>query len=112
MIPGNKTATGNSVTNVPFPPNSDLVEFGKAMEISAALIDDPTAVTQIYDMVLQDYFKGKAEHFPTWSGLPKIVVNNGVDPLKRTVSIGWYVQVPRANAVDPDQKEEDTLWDS
>lgn len=112
MIPKNITATGNSLTNVPFPPNPDLVDFGKAMEISAALIDDPVSVTAFYDMVLKDYFKGKAEHFPTWSGLPKIVVSEGVDPLKRSVSIGWYVQVPRAHAVDPDQKEEDTLWDS
>ena len=69
-------------------------------------------IINFYNMVLQDYFKGKAEHFPTWSGLPKIVVADGLDPLKRTVSIGWYVQVPRAHAVDPDQKEEDTLWDS
>ena len=124
MIPGvvtttapNYTVTTSSNTgnynSVPYPPkHPDLVEFGKQFEILVATIDDPALVKTFYDAALTDYFREKAINFPTWSGLPEIRVNMGIDPLKRSVAIAWYVNIPRAHVVDPDQKEEETLWDS
>ena len=113
MIAGNpNTGTYTSGTyTVPFPPNPDLVEFGKAFDMVLGAIDDPFLVQHAYDTTLKDYFNEKSKSFPTWSGLPEIKVN-GPDPLKKSYQIGWYVQVPRPHVVDLDQKDEETLWDS
>lgn len=124
MIPpaGTYTTTASNVTvttsnntgsySVPFPPNHpNLVEFGKAFEMPLAAMDDPFLVQTAYDMVLKSYLEEKSKSFPTWSGLPDIKSNTQIDSLKRIVSVGWYVQVPKIHVIDQDQKEEEALWE-
>jgi hypothetical protein len=98
------------VINVPFP---NVTEFGRAFDISVLVISSNTkSVQTVYQMALDDFFKTKAESFPNWEGLPEIRVNPGVDSLRRTQQVGWYAQVPKEFVIDPDQIEEDKLWQS
>ena len=90
----------------------DVVEFGKAYDVPTTLIaasDD--SVSAAYAMAVKDYFKAKNENFPGYEGLPEIKVSTS-DPLKRLVKIGWYVAVPKTFVIEPDQIQEDLLWDS
>jgi hypothetical protein len=106
----NPTVTTSTGTHtIPFP---DVVEFGKAFDISvsAIAINDITVKT-VYQMALDDFFKAKAENFPGWEGIPEIRVSPAVDSLRRIQQVGWYVQVPRQYVIDADQALEETLWD-
>ena len=102
------TSTGNHT--IPFP---DIVEFGRAFDISALVVSTNTqSVQTVYQMALDDFFKTKAESFPSWEGLPEIKVNHVADSLRRFHQVGWYVRVPKEYVIDPDQRLEDDLWNS
>ena len=102
------TSTDNHTISFP-----DVVEFGRAFDISVLVIATNTiSVQTVYRMALDDFFETKAESFPSWEGLPEIRVNPAVDSLHRTQQVGWYVQVPKEYVIDPEQLEEDKLWQS
>lgn len=94
-------------------PKPDVVEFGKAFDVSAlSILTDNLAIKAAYDMALTDYFQAKAENFPGWEGLPSIKVQEPKDPLQRFYRIGWHVVVPKKFVIDQDQKLEEDLWNS
>ena len=94
----------------------DFVEFGKAFDISITMIaTDSNAVKAAYQMALDDFFRAKAENFPSWEGIPEIKVNSAVDSLRRIQQIGWYAQVPKKHVLteeDKLQKLDEELWNS
>lgn len=99
-----------TTTAVPFP-EPDYVEFGNAVTTTALTSDEQTTIAT-YQVLIQQFFKAKAEHFPTWTGLPEIKMGPQIDALQRMVSIAWYAKVPKVLVIDPGQKQEDELWDS
>ena len=127
MPVGSTTATGSGVTwttstpttTINYPATtmgtsanqytSNTTEFGKAFDLSTSTLHDEHFVTMVYDMALKDYFIAKKEHFPNWDELPAIKVTpSGLS----SRSIGWYVQVPNDQVIDPSVKEEENLWQS
>jgi hypothetical protein len=99
-----------TTTAVPFP-EPDYVEFGSAVTMSGFPADEHTTIAT-YQVLLQQFFKEKAERFPTWTGLPEIRLGPQVDVLQRMVSIAWYAKVPKSFILDKEQKDEEDLWNS
>ena len=97
---------------VPYQPKDTHVEFGKAFDVSVVLTADDLAIKAAYDMALTDFLKEKKVNFPNWNGLPEIKINNGGDPLKRMLQIGWYAKVPKEFVISPDDRLEEDLWNS
>lgn len=89
---------------VPFP---DFIEFGKVFDIPLSSVLDEQLVHISYQTLLQDFFRTKAENFPTWEGLPTIKVQEGIK-----YKLAWHVAVPKTFVIDKDQKREDELWNS
>ena len=102
-------------SKVPFPPKETHVEFGKAFDISPNSY--PTAISIAYTIAVEDFFKAKAESFPTWDGLPEIKVNKSSDygkAIQGGKQISWYVQVPKKYVLseeDKIKKLDEELWD-
>lgn len=88
-----------------------VVEFGKSLSISGALLTQDGAIQIAYESLLKDFFQVKAENFPTWLGLPEIKVQPTIG-LGQEVNLAWYVAVPKEFVIDKDQKLEEDLWNS
>ena len=94
----------------------DFVEFGKTFDIAPS--SDQAVIAHAYRMAVEDFFRAKAENFPTWDGLPQIKINAPFDYLATMQGgkqIGWYVQVPRKYVLSDDdklQKLDEDLWNS
>lgn len=101
-----------ATSSVPFPPRQDVVEFGKAFAVSKVMTADELAIKAAYDMALSDFLREKKVYFPNWDGLPEIKVNNGGDPLRRVLEIGWYAAVPIKLVINPEDIADEELWNS
>lgn len=93
-------------------PELKHVEFGKAFDIPIQAVIDQTMVQTAYQTVIADFFKTKADNFPTWTGLPMIKTQEPIDSLRRIYRIGWYAAVPKTFVINPDDKLEEDLWNS
>lgn len=103
---------GNPATTTAIPfPEPDYVEFSGGVAVSVVVANDEISLGAAYQMMLKDYFKAKAENFPTWEGFPEIK-QQITDPLRRLVNLHWYVSIPRSFVLDKEQKDEEVLWNS
>lgn len=86
-------------------------EFGNSFSTSGLLLSAPGSTEASMSLVMKDYEKAKAQHFPNWGGFPEIRTAM-TDPLNRYMQIGWYCIAPDESGSIVTDEMEDELWES
>lgn len=88
-----------------YPPHSTK-EFTGQVNLEGHLIGDKGPVSIAYNAVIREFFEVRAKYFPTWEGLPEIILTWD---LPKRVLLTWIVRVPFKFLAQP--LDEDSLWD-
>lgn len=88
-----------------YPPHSTK-EFTGQTSLEGHLIGDRGPVSIAYGAVIRGFFEVRAKYFPTWEGLPEIIITWD---LPKRVLLTWIVRVPFKFLTQP--LDEDSLWD-